>query len=245
MDKLQIPSYNLLAKHFSQKCTIKEEEYIASWRTQHESQYADFLQHWREAHEDLSSFIIPDKRAVWHKIQQQIHITSLYTRNFMLRVASLSVMIALVIGFFLSSLLQEDFPVQQLVVCAPSGHKSQVLLPDGTHVWLNAESRLTYASNFNTENRTVTLEGEAYFDVTKSIKHPFMVRTGVIDVKVMGTSFNVRSHTDEPTISVALVRGKVQLFSAIEGQLLTSLQPNQKTQVLKSTLLCKVAPYTF
>src|SRR5688500_19055618 len=82
-------------------------------------------------------------------------------------------------------------------VVAPKGSKTRTILPDGSTVWLNAGSRIVYA-NFNGPVREITLEGEAYFDVvsvtsaTSHQKKPFIVHAGTIDIKVLGTAFNVK-----------------------------------------------------
>ncbi|HUP13050.1 MAG TPA: FecR family protein, partial [Niastella sp.] len=89
-------------------------------------------------------------------------------------------------------------------VIAPKGSKTRTILPDGSTVWLNAGSRIVYAS-FSGPVREITLEGEAYFDVVhveNAATHqrkPFVVHAGSIDIKVLGTAFNVKSYPDEKT----------------------------------------------
>jgi transmembrane sensor len=101
-------------------------------------------------------------------------------------------------------------------VIAPKGSKTRTILPDGSTVWLNAGSRIMYA-NFNGPVREITLEGEAYFDVVhveNAATHqrkPFIVHAGSIDIKVLGTAFNIKSYPDEKTIETTLIRGLVQI----------------------------------
>jgi transmembrane sensor len=101
-------------------------------------------------------------------------------------------------------------------VVAPKGSKTRTILPDGSTVWLNAGSRIVYA-NFSGPVREITLEGEAYFDVVAAIspvthqKKPFIVHAGAIDIKVLGTAFNVKSYPEEKTIETTLLRGLVQI----------------------------------
>ena len=94
----------------------------------------------------------------------------------------------------------------------PPGVKSQVQLPDGTHVWLNSNSQLTYSSAFVEGERRVTLLGEAFFEVAKDKKHPFSVNLGKIGVEVVGTKFNVTNYTDENRTEVVLTEGKIKLY---------------------------------
>jgi transmembrane sensor len=92
------------------------------------------------------------------------------------------------------------------------GEKSILYLPDGTKVWLNAESRISYPESFeNTAVREVALQGEAFFDVMENKEKPFIVKTSQLQVKVLGTSFNVRSYENQQTIETTLVHGSVMI----------------------------------
>ena len=89
------------------------------------------------------------------------------------------------------------------------GGKSKVLLADGSLVWLNSGSTLKYSTDFNEEERIVTLSGEGYFEVSKKNNMPFTVRTQGYDVVVKGTKFNVSAYEGDPFISTTLIEGKV------------------------------------
>lgn len=120
-------------------------------------------------------------------------------------------------------------------VKAKSGAKSRLTLPDGTKVWLNAESRITYNNNFNTKTREVELEGEAFFDVIKNPNSPFIVHTTGIDIKVLGTAFNVKSYPHEQTIEATLVRGSIEVVKTNEPMgPKVILQPHEKLVFTKS-----------
>lgn len=104
------------------------------------------------------------------------------------------------------------FPSNFLVLENEKGKKSEVYLPDGTKVWLNASSKLIYPVSFEAKDRReVTLEGEAFFDVTEDKSKPFIVQTAKLQVKVLGTAFNVKSYEDEGVVETTLVRGKVMI----------------------------------
>lgn len=96
----------------------------------------------------------------------------------------------------------------------PYGRKADVTLSDGTKVWLNSGSRLVYPNNFKGSKREVFLQGEAFFDVAHNKEKPFHVYAKDVDVKVLGTSFNVRAYNDEPTLKTVLVEGSVALSGA-------------------------------
>jgi transmembrane sensor len=91
------------------------------------------------------------------------------------------------------------------------GSKSKIQLPDGSQVWINAGSKLTYAGMMKGLTREVTLDGEAYFDVVKDATHPFIVHTSGIDIKVLGTAFNVKAYKIEPTIEATLIHGSIEV----------------------------------
>jgi ferric-dicitrate binding protein FerR (iron transport regulator) len=122
-------------------------------------------------------------------------------------------------------------------VMTTKGQKSQIILSDGTKVWLNSETVLKYPTAFNGDQREVFLEGEAFFEVQKKdSKIPFLVKTSDIDIEVLGTSFNVMAYSDEETIETTLVEGSINL---IRKGLRPSpdqnviLKPNQKVTLIK------------
>jgi ferric-dicitrate binding protein FerR (iron transport regulator) len=94
---------------------------------------------------------------------------------------------------------------------AKKGARSFMLLPDGTKVWLNSDSKLEYKENFNDSIREVMLTGEAYFDVVKDAAHPFVVHTSDIDIRVLGTAFNVKSYPKESSIEATLIHGLIEV----------------------------------
>lgn len=98
-------------------------------------------------------------------------------------------------------------------VVAGKGIRSKMVLPDGTQVWLNSDSKLQYAESFSGTTREVSLEGEAFFDVVKDAKRPFIVHTSAIDIKVLGTSFNVKSYPQEKTIEATLIHGMIEVIN--------------------------------
>lgn len=93
----------------------------------------------------------------------------------------------------------------------PRGKTYQVVLSDGTKIWLNAETELTYPSRFDQAKREVTLKGEAFFEVAKDAQRPFYVKTNGMDIKVLGTSFNVTCYMNDQTIQTTLVEGSVSV----------------------------------
>ncbi|NJK97802.1 MAG: FecR family protein [Bacteroidales bacterium] len=124
-------------------------------------------------------------------------------------------------------------------ITVPAGSKSLVTLPDGTIVWLNSASKLTYSNDFNQKNREVKLEGEGYFKVAKNKNKPFIVNTSNITVQALGTEFNVKSYPEEGIIETTLVEGSVKV-KEVKGQSSAGitdivLKPNEKLTFIKKT----------
>ncbi|HEY4286909.1 MAG TPA: FecR domain-containing protein [Puia sp.] len=96
-------------------------------------------------------------------------------------------------------------------VLAKAGTRTKLVLPDGTQVWLNSNSKLRYSNEFNTESREVALEGEAYFDVAKDIQRPFIVHASSLDIRVLGTSFTIKSYPQDETVEATLLKGAIEV----------------------------------
>lgn len=119
-------------------------------------------------------------------------------------------------------------------VIVPVGEKAQVILSDGTHVWINSGSRFTYPVAFGQASRDVSLEGEAYFDVKKRGKSTFTVNTHDVRVVVLGTAFNVKAYPEDLKTQTTVVRGLVRVESKEKGIEPVLIKPNQMA-VLKGS----------
>jgi transmembrane sensor len=113
-------------------------------------------------------------------------------------------------------------------IATRKGSKSKIILPDSTVVWLNADSRITYPANFQGKKREVQLTGEAFFEVTKDAQRPFIIHTNTIDIKVLGTVFNVRSYPEEATTETSLLKGEVEVTVLNQDNKKMILKPNEK-----------------
>lgn len=129
-----------------------------------------------------------------------------------------------------------------IVVEAPLGGKTRLLLPDSTLVWLNAGSRLVYSQGFGVDNRDVRLEGEAYFEVRKNEELPFDVRTKELGVTVLGTKFNFRNYMEDEEVIVNLLEGKVRLENGVRKRETSYLSPSEKVTLNKRTGEMRITP---
>ncbi len=122
----------------------------------------------------------------------------------------------------------QNHTVAKSEICTKNGSRTKVQLPDGTSVWLNSSSKLTYDNqNFGDKIREVSLVGEAYFDVVKNAAKPFIIHTAKMDIKVLGTAFNVKSYPGDKTTETSLIHGSVEVtLKDREEKIL--LKPNEK-----------------
>jgi transmembrane sensor len=124
-----------------------------------------------------------------------------------------------------------DAPLAYNTISTPVGGQYQVILPDGTKVWLNASSSLKYPTIFKGRQRVVELTGEGYFEVAKNARMPFSVKANNTEVKVLGTHFNVMAYNNEPAMKTTLLEGSIQLSSGAVNNVLT---PGQQGVVNKT-----------
>jgi transmembrane sensor len=127
--------------------------------------------------------------------------------------------------------IQNRGEVLQNTFSTPKGGQYQIVLPDGTTVFLNAASSLIYPTSFHGTERVVTLTGEAYFEVAKNKDMPFRVKSGIQTVEVLGTHFNINAYTDESAIKTTLLEGSVKVSSAINSSLIV---PGEQSVVNKA-----------
>jgi transmembrane sensor len=119
-------------------------------------------------------------------------------------------------------------------VSTKNGSKSSLVLPDGTKVWLNAGSQLTYDKTYGSEIREVQLSGEGFFDVVRNPEKPFIIHTSTIDVKVLGTQFNVKCYPTDKTTETSLIKGSVEINVKNRGEKFV-LRPNEKLVVYNNS----------
>jgi transmembrane sensor len=149
--------------------------------------------------------------------------------------AAASILAALAITFTLIKTDVFNYGLANNVV-TPTGSPKKIKLPDGTTVWLNARSTLTPSKNFGSKLREVTLVGEAFFDVVKDRKHPFVVKTASMHLRVLGTAFNVRAFANEKKSEAALVHGSIEVTLVNNPDKKIVLKPSEKITVRNSNL---------
>lgn len=136
---------------------------------------------------------------------------------------------ASVILFFLSwGAYTFFFKASDYLIVETGKDKKDVLLPDGTKVTMNVNSKLSYPKRFENHRRDVTFEGEGFFEVKSDSMHPFVVATPQMKVRVLGTAFNLKAYTDDPVVETSLLHGKVEVLSKDEKYTYSTLKPLEK-----------------
>jgi len=151
-----------------------------------------------------------------------------------------SLVLALFIGgmavYFFAGKSNPYMNPQKYEVLTPKGTRSEILLADGTKVWLNAGSTLIYGQDYNLNSREVDLVGEAFFKVKTDRNKPFTVKSAGLKIKAMGTSFNVKAYPGEKSLTATLVEGKLSIEgkSKEKGNFKYTLAPRQSMVFIKS-----------
>ncbi len=165
----------------------------------------------------------------------------------LLRVAAV-IVIVLISGILVVQYYNDKNDGKEFVeLTAPKGSKSEILLADGSKVWLNSDSKLKYSNNFGKTSRYIELEGEAYFKVAENKDIPFIVHASDINIIALGTAFNVKAYADENTVETTLEEGSVKIEPTSESAGFSKsliLKPNEKAVYNKSesVALRKVRP---
>jgi transmembrane sensor len=164
----------------------------------------------------------------WKTIRNRIGIKRPRKFSALLRYAAVFIF-AVGVTYYVSQLATNKLDSRLTTIEAPAGTRTVVTLPDSSKVWLNAHSKISYGANFDSDNRNVKLEGEAFFDVV-SKKVPFSIHTPVYDITVLGTAFNVKVYPDDRESVTTLVRGslRIERMTSSGQREHIILKPNEK-----------------
>lgn len=205
------------------KLDPKEEMQLLKWVKADISNKNLFLQKQAHFEKDLEGHKDLRNSVGWRRLQSRLnpvlHAKPAFRfQNAKLKKA-LAIAAAFILGIIISSVVislwpSNDNSVAQQTISTPNGARTQFQLPDGSTVWLNSGSKLSYPSKF-AKNRHISLEGEAFFDVQKG--RPFVVSTSFGDVRVKGTSFNVKAFSNE-AFETTLITGLVQIKANKNGE---------------------------
>ena len=213
------PDNKHLCEGYLKSSLSKSEELkLVDWINSSQTNYLEFKKFITE--NQFSQSHSEETILAWQRLKAKIALCPSQRRNTItmiptwLKVAAI-VIIALLSGFFVNQVIQKDYyaGVQNEII-VPNGEKTQIILSDGTKVYLNAGTHLKYPAVFSRKKREVTLIGEAFFDVTKDKSTPFIIKTLRFDVKVTGTSFNLKTYQEDLENCLTLYSGEVTIANA-------------------------------
>jgi transmembrane sensor len=223
--------YSILERHFQQKTTADEEKQVARFQTENHQEYLVLKNLWfSNSKIEIKDF---DLHKGWQQVQSKAKRKKSISMHPVKRVAAIAVLLIMG-GLFAYFLFQKIENKPMLMESATLAQQTDsILLADGTTVWLNRNSKLYYPIKFNGKTRKVKLEGEAFFDVSKNPKKPFIVETSHSTITVLGTTFNINTNLLQTEVAVAT--GKVNVESGYTKTTVT-LIPDQMATVTNSGL---------
>ena len=228
--------WRFIISHLKGDVDEKEEKLFCEWLQEERNTllFRELESLWREIREETSTYT-PDTDYYWRQMESRMlrkdekpKSVPLWKFWMAVSVATVLLVLSLTFSFLYNKTEYWTDSSCKLSYSSLSG-KSKIILPDSSVVWLNSGSSLRYAVNFF-ENREVDLSGEALFDVTKDSRHPFVVSTSGVKVRVHGTRFNVNSYSKEENILVTLLQGSVSLEA---GGQEAYLHPGERASVSK------------
>ncbi|MGV8092345.1 MAG: FecR family protein [Mangrovibacterium sp.] len=188
----------------------------------HDDKIQEFL---TDHSEELNLLSRNDAEGAWAKLKFEMYRSRYRVWSKVLQYAAI-VVVAFILGVVATNYAGKDLsPVQFATISVPDGQMGNVVLPDGTEVFLNSGSVLRYPDRFDGARRDVYFSGEAYFQVKSDKTHPFFVHLDDYTVKVTGTSFNICSYAGSP-VETALIEGNVSILDNQEKKL-ADLEPDQ------------------
>ena len=212
----------LLMKYIKGETTIEERKKVIQWMDEDPSH----LKHYESMRKlyTISLWSVEDNYEDVKKIKLERNIIwKTYVYEF-LKIAA--VFLIGILGTYLWVNKQEVKTKSNIVsVNIPVGQRAEVLLADGTKVWLNSSSTLRYPEQFEKDTRNIELDGEGYFEVAHNPQIPFIVHTNKYNIKVLGTSFNAMAYDESNSFEVSLLKGKVQIENPLTSEQIL-LAPN-------------------
>ena len=227
----------LLIAYFKGEVSDEEAQQITEWieaKIEHQRYYQQLcrlfeVSYWIEDMPEQTEVALPQKA----KILPWKH----YAISFM-KVAAIFVL-GFALHFFLNRQTTTTHHELQHQIHVPTGQHVEIMLADGSKVWLNSGSTLTFPSKFNGKKRMVELDGEGFFEVKSDKEHPFIVSTSKYQVKAVGTSFNIYDYQDSPQFEAALLNGKVEVTTNAKKSSVVILTPNQRAALCQGVLKVK------
>lgn len=229
----------LLNRFMRGETSVEEEQALLKWFKEEDSRQMLF-QYYSECWKEVSPEKLPAEKQhqMLMEIKNKIHSMEKVNHQKSVRKTfrissyrwfSYAAIVLLTVGLTWSAInyyhSPSTSPTKDYVVTADKGQRASIILPDGTKVWLNSDTKISYNNRYGEADRRISLSGEAYFEVSKDKEHRFIVTAGAMEVEALGTTFNVKAYEDGD-VTTTLFSGKVR---ASVGQDAVLLSPNQYT----------------
>ena len=239
--------YSIINKYLAGEASEAEVKDDFRWIDSDSENRKEFIQYkkvWA-----LTSKTTGNQDENWTTISSKLVVPKKHLNNINYWVVAAGFLLVFGLGMMMQYILpqksQEQFSyLAETRIEVPLGQMSNVVLPDGTTVHLNSGTKLVYSGKFNSGERIVSLEGEAFFDVTKDQAHPFVIKTNLLDFKVYGTSFNLQAYPEDKVINTTLVEGSLgiigksgsEIIRLVPGENATYSEDGRQLQVGKVNL---------
>ncbi len=244
--------YELIGKFLSGEMLGKDQQNFEDWLNESDENKNLFetlkqFDNYTKIYKDIRNLdVLKAKNLTWYRILKQSRFkeqienesseffNKLYFKRFLLYAATIAILTAVAFWMFYATHKTTN-TLTYTQITAPKGSRTNLTLADGSSVWLNSGSVLKYDNKFNDKDRSVYLEGEAFFEVAKNAAKPFYVKTNDLIMKVLGTSFNVKAYKEEGTVQTTLVTGAmvIQRNNSSDVAGMVFLKPNQKAIFIK------------
>jgi len=211
----------LLDRFFEGKATADEVSLLSDQIRNNEFDQKWMDEQWNHADEKINPVV---QEKMLDQIRKKIHPNHFFNTKHWIGVAA-TIAILVVFAFTAYFLFENRKYNGDMTIIVAKGQKADLILPDGSRVWVNSGSTLVYGSRFDKKERIIHLEGEAYFEVAENKNAPLIVESNGFSVKALGTAFDVKAYPEDDLFSVVLVSGKVEVGDDNNRLFLT---PNQK-----------------
>ena len=231
---------DLLQRYVEGNVTPEEVETVVDWLDVDNDNVKEYM----SLHKLYDISVLNQSAQLQEKVKKS---RSFVFRRIIMEIGKVAAVALFIVGieFLLNKEEHKGEPSLFQTLYVPSGQRAELILPDSTRVWVNAQSRIVYPVTFQKNCRQVELEGEAYFDVTKKKKTPFIVRTDKYDIEVLGTQFDVDAYPDQTAFETTLMKGSVKVTSQHFPEQTITLKPHHKAYVKDGQLaVTKVNDFT-
>lgn len=230
---------NIIIRYLENRCSEEDIVRINEWMKESEEN-ARQLFRMEEVYQlgkfptDTEELVAKAERRLGKRLEQEKQEKQkvFKLRNTLRYAAAIAAVLVMAAGF--TYYLSQERTEELLMASAANGQVREMLLPDGTKVWLNQSSSLKYPRAFTGNERNVYLEGEAYFEVARNHEKPFTVKSQAMSVRVLGTSFNIKCRPDNSFAETTLIAGEVEVKDKLDKGLIT-LSPGQKAVLNRVT----------